>query len=366
MMNNGNNAMQMPDQNGAAAPQMNDTMPRLNSGVGRGVNKMALGYIGAVAIGVVAMSMWVANVAFSADDKEKNRVVFEDVEVPNKPVLRLPEEPMLAEPPVQMAAIKPPPVPKPAGPEKPDDLLMRRMASQNNLIPETEGRNTENRFFEDEFSSVKRGAVQVMANADMMLTRGTFIRCALQTRVVSTLPGMTSCVVTEPIYSTNGRRLLIDKGSKVTGEYKYVDENYDRIGIVWTRILTTTGLDVRIDSAGTDTLGGAGVPGEYDGHWGERIGSAMLVSLLADTIDVASQKIAEKNDIKGQSSTVYGNGYVAQTYDPWKSRTADTAQAAATQMLARSANRKATVTVMNGTVINIFTARDVDFSTVLQ
>ncbi len=366
MMNNGNNPMQMPDQNGGMGAQMNDTMPRLSGGANRGVNKMALGYIAAVAVGVVAMTMWVANVAFSADDKDKNRVVFEDVEVPNKPVLRLPEEPMLAEP-VNTAAIVPPPVRSgPPVPEKPDDLLARRMASQNNLIPSTEGRNTENRFFEDEFSSVKRGAVQVMANADMMLTRGTFIRCALQTRVVSTLPGMTSCVVTEPIYSTNGRRLLIDKGSKVTGEYKYVDENYDRIGIVWTRILTTTGLDVRIDSAGTDTLGGAGVPGEYDGHWGERIGSAMMVSLLADTIDIASQKIAEKNDIKGQQTTVVSGGYVAQTYDPWQSRTADTAQAAATQMLARSANRKATVTVMNGTVINIFTARDVDFSTVMQ
>ncbi|MEZ5701882.1 MAG: TrbI/VirB10 family protein [Burkholderiaceae bacterium] len=68
--------------------------------------------------------------------------------------------------------------------------------------------------------------------APTTLTRGTFIRCSLETKVVSTLPGMTSCIVTEPIYSMNGSHLLIDKGSKVTGEYQYADENYDRIGII--------------------------------------------------------------------------------------------------------------------------------------
>jgi type IV secretion system protein VirB10 len=165
----------------------------------------------------------------------------------------------------------------------------------------------------------------------------------------------------------NGSHLLIDKGSKVTGEYKYADENYDRIGIVWTRVLTTTGLDVRIDSNGTDALGGAGVPGEYHGHWGERIGSALLVSLLADSIDAGSQAFANKNNISGTSqTTTYGNGVTQEQIDPWESATADTAKKAANDMLARSANRKATVTVLNGTVVNIFASRDVDFSSVMR
>jgi type IV secretion system protein VirB10 len=253
-----------------------------------------------------------------------------------------------------------------AAPPQKDDLKMRRMASENNLIAASEkGKN--NPLFVDEFSAVKRGAVEKLANADFTLTRGTFIRCSLETKVVSTLPGMTSCIVTEPIYSMNGSHLLIDKGSKVTGEYKYADENYDRIGIVWTRVLTTTGLDVRIDSNGTDALGGAGVPGEYHGHWGERIGSALLVSLLADSIDAGSQAFANKNNISGTSqTTTYGNGVTQEQIDPWESATADTAKKAATDMLARSANRKATVTVLNGTVVNIFASRDVDFSSVMR
>ncbi len=358
-------SMQFPNGSNPG-PALSDNMPKLSAGLTRGVNKTAVAYIVLVSMATIGMTLWVASNAFSADGDDKKRVTFEEVTVPEKPVLKLPP------PPVAMAASTvAPPLPEPAAmadaPATRDDLLERRMASRDNLIAATD-KGKKNPFFEDEFTAVKRGAVEVLANADFTLTRGTFIRCSLETKVVSTLPGMTSCIVTEPIYSVNGRRLLIDKGSKVTGEYKYADEHYDRVGIVWTRVLTTTGLDVRIDSAGTDALGGTGVPGHYDGHWGERIGSALLVSLLADGIDAGAQKFADRNDIRGRETSQYdSDGRLASTrVDPWESQTATTVKKAASDMLARSANRKATVTVLNGTVINIFAARDVDFSSVMR
>lgn len=347
------------------SPQMTDNMPRLSGGLTRGLNKMALAYVAIVGVAVIAMTMWVASNAFSADDEKARKVTYEEVSVPDKPVLAMAPPPLPEPREIASASPEPIPVRRQSTPVN-DDLLARRMANQNNLVAASGSARAGNPFFEDEYSSVKRGAVQALANADFTLTRGTFIRCALETKVVSTLPGMTSCIVTEPIYSVNGRRLLIDKGSKVTGEYKYVDENYDRVGIVWTRVLTTTGLDMRIDSQGTDALGGTGVPGHYDGHWGERIGAAMLVSLLADGIDAGAQKFANEQELRGRSTTVYGGGYVAERVDPWQSATAETAKRASTEMLARSANRKATVTVLNGTVISIFAARDVDFSSVMQ
>jgi type IV secretion system protein VirB10 len=360
-------SMQFPN-GGGQPPVLSDNMPKLSAGLTRGVNKTAVVYIGLVSVAAIGATLWVANNAFSANDHEKKKVTFEEVTVPEKPQLRLPP-PEVDQVVARAEPRELPPMPamdKPAAAPEKDDLLQRRMASENNLVAASE-KGKKNPLFEDEFSAVKRGAVEKLANADFTLTRGTFIRCSLETKVVSTLPGMTSCIVTEPIYSMNGSHLLIDKGSKVTGEYKYADENYDRIGIVWTRVLTTTGLDVRIDSAGTDALGGAGVPGEYHGHWGERIGSALLVSLLADSIDAGSQAFANKNDIRGRTeTTTYGNGVTQERLDPWESATAATAKKAATDMLARSANRKATVTVLNGTVVNIFAARDVDFSSVMR
>lgn len=346
-------------------PVLSDNMPKLSAGLTRGVNKTAVAYIVVVAMATIGMTLWVASNAFSANDDDSKTVRYEEVTVPEKPVLQLPPPPVVAKaelPPMPVGL--PTQVPAAAAEEKPDDLQLRRMASANNLIPATDKDGKKNQLFEDEYSTVKRGAVQALANADFVLTRGTFIRCSLETKIVSTLPGMTSCIVTEPIYSSNARRLLIDKGSKVTGEYKYVDENYDRVGVVWTRVLTTTGLDVRIDSAGTDALGGAGIPGHYDGHWGERIGAAMLVSLFADVIDASAQKYANENGIRGTTTVAGSTGIV--TYDPWQSQTAETAKALSAEVLKRSANRKATVTVLNGTVINIFASRDVDFSSVMR
>lgn len=359
---------QFPNQAAGQGPVLNNNMPKLSTGLSRGVNKTAVAYIVLVSLAAIGMTLWVASNAFSADDDKKKSQTFEEVVVPDKPVLKLPpvEEQKMA------AVAMPLPVPMQADTpvakaDERDDLLQRRMASQENLVAASD-KGKKNAFFQDEFSAVKRGAVEALANADFTLTRGTFIRCSLETKVVSTLAGMTSCIVTEPIYSVNGRRLLIDKGSKVTGEYKYADEHYDRIGIVWTRILTTTGLDVRIDSAGTDALGGTGVPGEYNGHWGERIGSAFLVSMLADAIDIGAQKFAERENVNGQTTAQYdSDGRLASVrVDPWQSQTVDTAKKAATDLLARSANRKATVTVLNGTVVNIFAARDIDFSTVMR
>lgn len=362
-------SMQFPNGNGQG-PVLSDNMPKLSAGLTRGVNKTAIAYIVLVSIATIGMTLWVASNAFSANDKKDKQISMEEVTVPKKPELLLPPP---AEPAqlVAKSSMPPlptdmPPMPEGATAEKKDDLQQRRMASENNLVAANADKGKKNQLFEDEYSTVKRGAVEVLANAEFVMTRGTFIRCALETKIVSTLPGMTSCIVTEPIYSVNGRRLLIDKGSKVTGEYKYVDENYDRVGVVWTRVLTTTGLDVRIDSAGTDALGGAGIPGHYDGHWGERIGAAMLVSLLADGIDAGAQKFANDNDIRGRTTVSAAGGVGVVTIDPWESQTAATAKKAATEMLARSANRKATVTVLNGTVINIFAARDVDFSSVMR
>lgn len=361
-------SLQFPNANGGGqGPVLSDNMPKLSAGLTRGVNKTAVAYIVLVSLATIGMTLWVASNAFSADDDKKKQVTYEEVTVPEKPLLKLPPAVPDAEV-VAKANVPLMPHAMPMGEGAAlvkDDLMQRRMASENNLVAASD-KGKKNPLFEDEFSTVKRGAVEALANADFTLTRGTFIRCSLETKVVSTLAGMTSCIVTEPIYSVNGSRLLIDKGSKVTGEYKYADENYDRVGIIWTRVLTTTGLDVRIDSAGTDALGGAGVPGEYNGHWGERIGSALLVSLLADGIDAGAQKFANENDIRGRQTTTYAGGAIQERVDPWESATASTAKKAANDMLARSANRKATVTVLNGTVVNIFAARDVDFSSVMR
>ena len=60
---------------------------------------------------------------------------------------------------------------------------------------------------------------RALGNPDALLVRGTYLRCVLETRIITDVPGFTSCLVTEPVYSVNGRTLLLPKGSKILGSY---------------------------------------------------------------------------------------------------------------------------------------------------
>ncbi|MDR6991644.1 TrbI/VirB10 family protein [Luteimonas sp. 3794] len=192
---------------------------------------------------------------------------------------------------------------------------------------------------------------------DTLLLRGTYIRCVLQSRVISDFPGYTSCVVTEPVYSVNGRRLLLPRGSKVMGFYNADSVIGDRAGIIWDRITTPTGLDVNMRSPGVDGLGAAGNAGHYTAHWGQRLASALLISTLSDAFKYAAAE-------HGRPQTTFGNGFVVQ--NPYESNTASTLERMANMALERNMARPPTVTINQGTVVNVYVARDVDFSAVVR
>ena len=194
-------------------------------------------------------------------------------------------------------------------------------------------------------------------NPNTLLLRGTYIRCVLESRVITDVPGYTSCVVTEPVYSVNGKRLLLPRGSKVIGSYNSDAIIGERAAIVWDRITTPTGMDVNMRSPGTDMLGSAGNPGHYSAHWAQRISSALLISLLSDAFKYAGAK-------NGPQETAVVNGAIYQ--NPYESNTARTMERLANMALDRNMARPPTVTINQGTILNVYVARDVDFSAVMR
>lgn len=195
----------------------------------------------------------------------------------------------------------------------------------------------------------------VIEHPDALLVRGTYIRCVLETRIITDIPGFTACVVTEPTYSINGRSLLLPKGSKISGRYD-TDANGPRVAVVWDRITTPDGVDVSMASPGVDNLGGAGHPGDYDAHWGSRVSAALMISMISDVFKYEGEQ-------HGPRTTTVSNGLVTQA--PFESNSARTLQRLADQALDRSIGRPATVTINQGTLLNVYVARDVDFSAVL-
>lgn len=203
-------------------------------------------------------------------------------------------------------------------------------------------------------------SAQYLGSPDTLLVRGTYLRCVLETRIVTDVPGFTSCIVTEPIYSINGHNLLLPKGSKILGRY---DQGADiaRVAVIWDRIITPTGIDVTMQSPGVDGLGGAGHPGDYDGHWASKITSALLISLISDAFSWAAAEHGPES-----TATIVGpSGGATVIEQPFESATARSMERLANQALQRSANRPGTVTINQGTVVNVYVAQDVDFAGVL-
>lgn len=185
-----------------------------------------------------------------------------------------------------------------------------------------------------------------LGDRNLLLAKGSFIDCALQTRLDSTVPGMTACVITRSIYSDNGKVLLIERGSTVTGEYKSnMRQGMARIFVLWSRIKTPNGVVIPLDSPGTDQLGGAGVPGYIDNHFWQRFGGALMLSLVDDV---------------ARGLTNSGGGGSQFNFNS----TGDATQNMAAEALKNTINIPPTLYKNQGEQVGIYVARDLDFSSV--
>jgi len=106
------------------------------------------------------------------------------------------------------------------------------------------------------------------------------IRGILETAISSDLPGNVRATTTEDVYSFDGRRVLIPKGTMLTGEYRSgLNRGQSRVFIVWTRMLRADGVSLMLGSYGTDSLGRTGLTGEVDKHFLDRFGNAALLTI---------------------------------------------------------------------------------------
>lgn len=358
-------------QSAAQPPDLDANAPFLASSEERRLSRKALMFLGGIILVLSAAALLLFRSATADGDVERKpreeKVVIPELPrtVASAPVEEVPEQP---EPvPLELSSVPPlpsdaqlqsmPPIP----PEQHvSSLLERRIlagdsgdsGAQYGPRQGPPGQPGSPAFAE----ATEALAAQTISNPDTLLVEGTYIRCVLAMRIVTDVPGFTACVVTEPVYSINGRRLLLPKGSKILGRYE-TDATGPRVAVVWDRITTPNGLDINMANPGVDALGGAGHPGHYNAHWGTRIASALMISLIADAFKWAA---AEHGP---ETTSVTTGGVVVQS--PYESATARAMERVASDAIERSARRPATVTINQGTVLNVYVAQDVDFSRVL-
>jgi type IV secretion system protein VirB10 len=189
-------------------------------------------------------------------------------------------------------------------------------------------------------------SARMLPTQRLLLPKGAFIDCTLETAMNSSLPGMTTCVTATDTFGADGTVVLLERGTKLVGESAgAVQRGSARMFVLWTEARTPKGVVIPLASPGTDELGRAGLSGDINRHFFERFGAAILITLIDGAVQRASN---------GSSS----NGTVILN----PSGTQDIT----TEVLKSTVDIPPTVDKHQGDRIQVLVARDLDFRTVYE
>ena len=205
------------------------------------------------------------------------------------------------------------------------------------------------------FGSMERSATpsvtaSLLGNRSLTMPKGMLFTCSLKTRVISATSGFVACQVQRNVFSDDGKVVLAERGSHLDGEYRVVQvrPGVTRIPVLWTRLRTPNGVTVDLDSPGTGALGESGIGGYVDNRWPERIGAAMLVSLIDDAVKIVA---TDSNPATGSTTVLLPSTTAAGSK-------------LAEKVLEATINIPPLLYQNQGSVVGVYVARDVDFSKV--
>jgi type IV secretion system protein VirB10 len=138
-------------------------------------------------------------------------------------------------------------------------------------------------------SSIGQARAARLPDRNFLIVAGANIPCILQTAMDTTTPGYVSCLIPRDVLSDNGAVVLMEKGTKVLGEYRSsLRQGQRRLFILWTRAVTPAGVAIALGSPAADPVGRAGFDGEIDTHFWDRFGGALLLSIVDDAAYAAA------------------------------------------------------------------------------
>ena len=175
-----------------------------------------------------------------------------------------------------------------------------------------------------------------MSDPAHTISQGSLISAVLETAIDSDLPGYARAVVTRDVYSFDRSQVLVPRSSRLVGEYKSgLADGQKRVYVTWTRLIRPDGVSIAIASPATSPSGGTGLPGQVNGHFIARFGSAILLTVV------------------GAAGAVGSSGLVIAG-----------SQSAASVAASHDATIPPTIRIRPGQAVRVFTARDLDFSTI--
>ncbi|MEG9267541.1 TrbI/VirB10 family protein [Qipengyuania sp. Mu-71] len=182
---------------------------------------------------------------------------------------------------------------------------------------------------------------KAMVNPATTVTQGTLIPAILETAIDTNVPGYVRAVVSQDVRSFDGTKVLVPRSSRLIGQYQSGLQNgQKRAYVIWTRLIRPDGASVNLASPAIGFDGTTGLAGKVSGDgFFKRFGSAMLLSVVGGVGSLATG---------GAAGVLIGGA-------------SSSAAATAAQ---QDGQRGPTVRVRQGEPIRIFTARDLDFTSV--
>jgi type IV secretory pathway VirB10-like protein len=179
------------------------------------------------------------------------------------------------------------------------------------------------------------------------LLEGTVIDTVLTNRLDGGTAAPVNCLVTNPVYSHDGQRIVIPAGARVLGETKPVQAfGETRVAVAFDRLVMLDGSTYRLDQfAGLNAIGDAGLRDQVNQHYLSTFGAAAAIGLISGF----GQYLGTGGFADGTNNTVVIGGGVADA----------TGQAMA-QTMNRFLNRMPTVTIREGHRVKVYLTSDID------
>lgn len=226
-------------------------------------------------------------------------------------------------------------------------------ANVNAQTTSTNPSGNPNQAFADQAANMQviNVSAKKQINTDNKILQGKIIPAILETAINSDLPGMVRAEVNEDVYGDSGNKVLLPRGTRLIGLYNStLAVGQTRVMIVWTRAITPQYIDIALGSPGTDQLGEAGSTGVVDTHFWQIFGTSALLSVLG--VAASSVNTSNSNNEIG----AYGN--------PYQAAVSQGALNTSNALLQNRVNIQPTIHIAQGTAIQVFVARDLDFSNI--
>lgn len=183
------------------------------------------------------------------------------------------------------------------------------------------------------------------------LRQGSVIPAVLLSGINSDLPGMVSAQVTDDVLdSVNAARVLIPRGTRITGQYGAAPAyGQERLFIAFDRLLFPGGQSMLLGTMpGTAQDGYSGFDADVDTHLMKVVTSALLLSTVSAGASVAAGSHYDSN----------GNERYSSAFTSSASNSLSTALG---RIIERNINLSPTLEVAPGYLFNVAVTRDIYF-----